>query len=226
MVRQAVGPSWAKLAQVVQPPGNRFPSREVGQSGNSFLMIFARHSYWHSAQQTWAKHCDGFVLWDENRDAISALDMSVETMEPMNFRPRPMGLSYRWLRTRRLWRYILGAEVEKYEWFLVFDDGGFPIIENLRHLLQHFSADDAIMMSDHDRPAAFGSLLSRGAAKVLSATLNQSHERCPRPTQKQSFKQLQAYASLWNCLSGSAFGVRRVSWDQGDLQRLLGADFF
>lgn len=23
---------------------------------------------------------------------------------------------------------VVGAEVEKYEWFLVFDDGGFPII--------------------------------------------------------------------------------------------------
>lgn len=23
---------------------------------------------------------------------------------------------------------LVGAEVEKYEWFLVFDDGGFPII--------------------------------------------------------------------------------------------------
>lgn len=59
-------PSWAKLAQVVQPPGNHFPSREVGQSGNSFLIIFvgmarnleaANFEGVSFAILTWGKNC-------------------------------------------------------------------------------------------------------------------------------------------------------------------------
>eukprot|EP00913_Durusdinium_trenchii_P004852 g4507.t1 len=177
----------------------------------------ARSGYLKHGLSTWARHCDGAIFWDENREEIAALDAqsALGEPEPLDFRPRPSGLSHRWIRTRRLWRHIFRNEVEHYDWFVSFDDGGFPI-ENIRHLVRDMNPQNAVMMSDRDRSAGFGSFMSRGALKLLGEALDKNRQ-CPQPTRSQPLSSLQAYGTLWQCLHDA---TRRVAWDV-ELRHLL-----
>ncbi|CAK9007972.1 unnamed protein product [Durusdinium trenchii] len=178
----------------------------------------ARSGYLKHGLSTWARHCDGAIFWDENREEIAALDAqsALGEPEPLDFRPRPSGLSHRWIRTRRLWRHIFRNEVEHYDWFVSFDDGGFPIVENIRHLVRDMNPQNAVMMSDRDRSAGFGSFMSRGALKLLGEALDKNRQ-CPQPTRSQPLSSLQAYGTLWQCLHDA---TRRVAWDV-ELRHLL-----
>ncbi|CAK8994403.1 Cilia- and flagella-associated protein 61 (CFAP61) (Flagellar-associated protein 61) [Durusdinium trenchii] len=110
-----------------------------------------------------------------------------------------------------------GNEVEHYDWFVSFDDGGFPIVEeNIRHLVRDMNPQNAVMMSDRDRSAGFGSFMSRGALKLLGEALDKNRQ-CPQPTRSQPLSSLQAYGTLWQCLHDA---TRRVAWDV-ELRHLL-----
>ncbi|CAE7359882.1 unnamed protein product [Symbiodinium natans] len=185
----------------------------------------ARRGYAEAAEKTWARHCDGHILWDENTAAIAAQDAASALEDPpVDFRPAPAGVAFRWLRTRRLVRY-LRRHAAGYDWFLVFDDGGFPIAENILLLTGRFSGDEVeampILLSDRNRPGAFGALFNQAALHALVASFDDPRGDCLAPTREEPLRTLQAMSALWRC--GSA--LRRAGWDaEESLRNVLGCE--
>lgn len=184
----------------------------------------ARRGYASAAQRTWARHCDGYVLWDENTKPIAAEDMASALEDPpVGFRPTPAGTAFRWLRTRRLVRYLQRNESSRFDWFLVFDDGGFPLAENFRLLVGQFSGSEVeaepLLLSDRNRAAAFGALFNRAALRALVASFNAPSKDCMAPTRDEPLRSWQAMSALWRCGNG----LRRAAWDaEESLRKVLG----
>ncbi|CAJ1408183.1 unnamed protein product [Effrenium voratum] len=178
----------------------------------------ARRGYRDQGEDTWARHCHGALFWDEHQEDIAGYDAQAAQLEPaMGFRPKPAGLTNRWLRTRRMWRHI-ARQAENYDWFLAFDDGGFPIVENIQRLVSSLPSEP-LVLSDQNRAAAFGSLMNRAALLDLQAALDEE-TACPQPTEKKPLERLQACATLWRCRSDRAASL---AWDaEPELRQLLG----
>uniref|UniRef100_A0A915LNY2 N-acetylgalactosaminide beta-1,3-galactosyltransferase n=1 Tax=Meloidogyne javanica TaxID=6303 RepID=A0A915LNY2_MELJA len=113
-------------------------------------------------EATWASHCDKHLFISTKKDnKLPIVNLSV-----------PEGREFLWAKTKAAFNYIYdNIDISKLEWFLKADDDTFIIVENLRKLLEKYSADSLVYFGAifHFMDASLGQTYpSGGAGYVLS----------------------------------------------------------
>jgi len=79
-------------------------------------------------RETWAKHCDGFMV------ASDKTDKSLGTVRIPH--EGPEDYHNIWQKVRSIWNYIYDNYYEKYDWFHIGGDDLYVLVENLRLYLE------------------------------------------------------------------------------------------
>jgi len=185
----------------------------------------ARQAYAEAVTATWGSRCDGLVLWDEQREDVAPLNAEAASEEPIG----DSGFKDRWLRTRRMWRYIARDGLQHFDWFVAVDDGGFVVPENLLRAVAAFSSSNGghssqplYLVNQGPDYAPWGYVLNAAAAKQLLKALDAPSEQCPAPSRARTGDLLEVYGMVYSCLH-SAQGVPVHAWeDNSQVRQALG----
>nr|CAD2195806.1 unnamed protein product [Meloidogyne enterolobii] len=139
---------------------------KYSKNPNIFCWIMTTPKYHRErtdhVEATWAPHCDKHLFMSTKKDnKLPIVNLSV-----------PEGREFLWAKTKAAFKYIYeNIDISKFEWFLKADDDTFIIVENLRKLLEKYSADSLVYFGAifHFMDASLGQTYpSGGAGYVLS----------------------------------------------------------
>lgn len=192
-----------------------------------------RQAYAAAVKDTWGRHCDGLLLWDERHADIAAFDLEASLQDP----PTDSPVQDRWLRYRRMWRHIAQHKIHQFDWFVAVDDGGFVIIENLLRVIAtlgpngvggnaiddhstHTQSNKPVYLVETGGSTAWGNVMNAAALSELMIAFGEHHTNCPMPS--RNMPDFDEYSLLYGCLEKGR-GLQPFRWqDSKEVRKILG----